>query len=258
MCSCTAGWGGADCGAPACADECGGRGVCVAPGQCSCFDGWGGASCGVAQCASECSGRGNCTAPGECSCADGWGGHDCSEPQCEGGCAGHGACVRRASASASTAGMAPAALCQRHTRTLLISSAARDYGATATAAARRRAARASTAGAARSARRLSARPTARATAGARAPERVGWEVAACEQPTCHPVCEHGTCTRHGERASCACFEGWQGVRSDVPSLPIELSSAWSVHGARMCLLEPVHVFLYSCIMTCIMIYHVVS
>ena len=60
----------------------------------------------------------------------------------------------------------------------------RDSGATATA------------GAARSARRLSPRPTARATAGARAPERVGWEVAACEQPTCHPVCEHGTCTRH--------------------------------------------------------------
>ena len=71
------------------------------------------------------------------------------------------------------------------------------------------------------------------------PERVGWEVAACEQPTCHPVCEHGTCTRHGERASGACFEGWQGVRCDEPSLPIELSSAWSVHGARMCLLEPV-------------------
>jgi hypothetical protein len=122
----------------------------------------------------------------------------------------------------------------------------RDSGATATA------------GAARSARRLSPRPSARATAGARAPERVGWEVVACEQPTCHPVCEHGTCTRHGERASCACFEGWQGVRCDEPSLPIELSSAWSVHGARMCLLEPVHVFLYSCIMTCITIYHVVS
>jgi hypothetical protein len=83
----------------------------------------------------------------------------------------------------------------------------RDSGATATA------------GAARSARRLSPRPTARATAGARAPERVGWEVAACEQPTCHPVCEHGTCTRHGERASCACFEGWQGVRCDERHCP---------------------------------------
>ena len=85
---------------------------------------------------------------------------------------------------------------------------------------------------------LSPAATARATAGARAPESAGWE--GCEQPTCHPVCEHGTCTRHGERASCACFEGWQGVRCDEPSLPIELSSAWSVHGARMCLLEPVH------------------
>jgi hypothetical protein len=142
---------------------------------------------------------------------------------------------RRASASASTAGMAPAALCQRLTRTPSISSAGlwcHGHGWL-----ERRAVR----GASLSGQLLEPRPVRepRRESDGRSP--------LVSSPTCHPVCELGTCTRHGERASCACFEGWQGVRCEEPSLPIELSSAWSVHGARMCLLEPVHVFLYSCI-----------
>jgi hypothetical protein len=187
--------------------------------------------------------RGNCTAPGECSCADGWGGHDCSEPQCEGGCAGHGACVAPGQCKCfdgwnGTSCTVPEA----HTHPFDL--------VCGTLVPRPRLERRAVRGASLPGQLLEPRPVRepRRESDGRSP--------LVSSPTCHPVCEHGT--RHGERASCACFEGWQGVRCEEPSLPIELSSAWSVHGARMCLLEPVHVFLYSCIMTCITMYHVVS
>jgi hypothetical protein len=193
--------------------------------------------------------RGNCTAPGECSCADGWGGHDCSEPQCEGGCAGHGACVAPGQCKCfdgwnGTSCTVPEA--HTHPFDLVCGTLVP---------------RPRLAGAARSARRLSLRPTARATAGARAPERVGWEVAACEQPHLPSGLRtrHVHSTRRARQLRVLRGLARRTLRRAVTAYRavkrMECARSEDVFArARTCVL----VSCVSSIMTCITIYHVVS
>ena len=60
-----------------CEAECNRNGYCVPSthgfvGSCSCFDGWSGPTCATPHCAEDCYGRGECVAPNTCVCQRGW------------------------------------------------------------------------------------------------------------------------------------------------------------------------------------------
>lgn len=102
-CYCDRGWGGENCAAIECINNCNGEshGKCVA-GVCKCKDNWQGEDCSLPVCPEGCSGHGECSCTNEectCKCAFQWRGAACGEPGCpsttkESSCSGHGECER--------------------------------------------------------------------------------------------------------------------------------------------------------------------